>query len=143
MVTQTEKAGGKLEPRPATTGLGISLRGLQQLQAHLQGLFGNESFSFMATRDINTKWVKEVTAVRKCRLLELELPGLVEPDDVGPPMYFISHACASSNINRVCGREARGARRARWRCTVVVPNGRRSTVLPYHARGRTTVQNVC
>jgi hypothetical protein len=76
----------------ATTRLGISLRGLRQLEELLVEGFGWERFKAMTTRDVTKEWVLEVTKERRCRLLEL--PGLVDAADVGPPLYFISHACA-------------------------------------------------
>ncbi|PNH05170.1 WD repeat domain-containing protein [Tetrabaena socialis] len=44
----------------------------------------------MSTDDVNEVWIKEVTKSDCCRLLELQ--EVVDPADIVPPMYFISHA---------------------------------------------------
>ncbi|PNH07715.1 Vegetative incompatibility protein HET-E-1 [Tetrabaena socialis] len=72
-----------------TARLGITLRGLLKLKSVLIEKFGAAAFLDMSTADVNTEWVEEVTAERQCRLVEME--ELVAPEDVAPPMYFISH----------------------------------------------------
>lgn len=75
----------------ATTRLGITLGGLRKLRAKLIESFGEDAYARIPSSDLNL-WVEDVTAARKCRLLEM--PEIVEPEDVLPPNYFISHACA-------------------------------------------------
>ncbi|PNH07719.1 hypothetical protein TSOC_005803 [Tetrabaena socialis] len=72
-----------------TARLGVTLRGLLKLKVILIEKFGAAAFLEMSTADVNTKWVEEVTAERQCRLVEME--ELVAPEDVAPPIYFISH----------------------------------------------------
>jgi hypothetical protein len=45
-----------------------------------------------SSRQVTFKWVRPVTADRRCRLLEAREE--VAAEDVAPPSYFISHACA-------------------------------------------------
>ncbi len=45
----------------------------------------------MSTADVNFQWVRPLTFASRCRLVELR--EVVPAEDVGPPMYFISHAC--------------------------------------------------
>ncbi|PNH02254.1 Vegetative incompatibility protein HET-E-1, partial [Tetrabaena socialis] len=71
-----------------SASLGITLCGLLKLKEILIEKIG-AAFLDMSTADVNTEWVEEVTAVRQCRLVEME--ELVAPKDVAPPMYFISH----------------------------------------------------
>ncbi|KXZ42624.1 hypothetical protein GPECTOR_129g554 [Gonium pectorale] len=74
----------------ATTRLGITLRGLRQLRSRLEAHFGTEAFATLTTGDCKAAWVESVTRARRCRLVQLE--GVVDPADVAPPLYFISHA---------------------------------------------------
>lgn len=74
----------------ATLGNGITLRGLRLLRARLELFFGAEAFADATTADVNTRFVRVVTAKLRCRLAEL--PDFVDPKDRGTPMYYISHA---------------------------------------------------
>jgi len=82
------------EDPPATCKLGITKRGLRCLMQHLTQELG-EQLVTMSTKELMDQWVKVVTANSKCRLLELEDPKVVDPKDVRPPTYFISHTCGS------------------------------------------------
>ncbi|KAG2449768.1 hypothetical protein HYH02_005293 [Chlamydomonas schloesseri] len=76
----------------AASKLGITLRGLRRLLGRLQQRFGVEALAAMSTTQVMERYVQEVTRPRRCRLLELAAPGgEVEPSDVAPPVYFISH----------------------------------------------------
>ncbi|PNH06905.1 hypothetical protein TSOC_006680 [Tetrabaena socialis] len=82
--------GAQEEEYADTSQLGITLRGLRKLKTILAERFGDK-FKDMSTAEVNTNWVEVVTAQQACRLVEMA--ELVAPEDVAPPMYFISHAC--------------------------------------------------
>ncbi|PNH05496.1 hypothetical protein TSOC_008245, partial [Tetrabaena socialis] len=73
----------------ATAQLGITLRGLRKVEQLLRERFGPK-FEAMSTAEVNSCWVEVVTAPKLCRLLEMV--ELVDPKDVAPPAYFLSHA---------------------------------------------------
>ncbi|KAG2491745.1 hypothetical protein HYH03_009908 [Edaphochlamys debaryana] len=75
----------------ANMRLGVTLRGLRRLREQLVAFFGQERFPTVNTNQVKDEFVAPLTAERRCRLVEL--PGMVDPEDQGPPMYFISHAC--------------------------------------------------
>ncbi|PNH00948.1 hypothetical protein TSOC_013197 [Tetrabaena socialis] len=78
----------------AAVSKGITLRGLRRLKTLVQSHFGAEAYAAASTAEVNTAWVQVVTAGERCRLAEH--PDLVAPEDVGVPMYFISHAWKNS-----------------------------------------------
>ncbi|GFR41512.1 hypothetical protein Agub_g2207, partial [Astrephomene gubernaculifera] len=78
----------------AVVRMGISLRGLRKLRSQVREFLGPERYALASTADVNSQWVQAVTAALQCRLVEL--PGLVEPEDLGVPMYFVSHAWKNS-----------------------------------------------
>ncbi|KAG2433318.1 hypothetical protein HXX76_008384 [Chlamydomonas incerta] len=85
-VQETEQPEDPLE----TTRLGITLRGLRKLRQTLEDHFGVDQFATLTTGDCKSLWVESVTKARRCRLVQFE--GIVDPADVAPPLYFISHA---------------------------------------------------
>ncbi|KAG2490965.1 hypothetical protein HYH03_010641 [Edaphochlamys debaryana] len=80
----------------ATVGKGVSLRGLRRIRDMVMAHFGAERYATVTTTEVNYEWVRHVTASRKCRVVEV--PGLLEDphEDVGRPLYFISHAWSNS-----------------------------------------------
>ncbi len=92
---------------------GITLRGLRRLRKLLEDLCTSEASPFrQATvllgrecpavscfEELNTTqlvhlWVKKQEVTGECRLADV--PHLIDPADIGPPTYFISHAWKST-----------------------------------------------
>ena len=79
----------------AVVALGVSLRGLRRLRARLADHFAAEGpFDQVTTTQVCMEWVRPATAASKCRAAED--PALIDPSDVGPPAYFISHAWSNA-----------------------------------------------
>ncbi|GIM15944.1 hypothetical protein Vretimale_18603, partial [Volvox reticuliferus] len=74
----------------AVTRLGITLSGLRKLYDTLRDRFGPQRLWNMSTEELARAWVAETTAGERCRLLEGA--GILDPGDVQPPVYFISHS---------------------------------------------------
>ncbi|KXZ44193.1 hypothetical protein GPECTOR_71g554 [Gonium pectorale] len=81
-------------PPPAVTRLGVTLRGLRRIRQRLREFFGEERYSKVSTSEVNAEWVQVVTRDRRVRLAEA--PELMDPADVGTPLYFISGMGACS-----------------------------------------------
>ncbi len=77
--------------RLATTRLGITVRGIRRVREVLIRTFGASRYEEMSTADVYVQWVKPMSFPSRCRLVELR--EVVPAEDVGQPMYFISHAC--------------------------------------------------
>jgi hypothetical protein len=97
--------------------MGISLRGLRDLKTRLTKLcvskespFREEkelikgrvcpaahSFEDLTTTQLVHLWVKEQSVTGSSRLAEVA--DLIDPADIGPPAYFISHACRNAALN--------------------------------------------
>jgi hypothetical protein len=93
---------------------GITLRGLYRLQQRLHQLAadayfagpyrnspkdeaeeqyespGIPTFDDITTRDLVYRWIKDASVTGEERLADC--PDLVDPNDVRPPTYFVSHA---------------------------------------------------
>jgi hypothetical protein len=54
---------------------------------------------------VNAGWVEVVTAESRKRLVDLQ--PYVDPADVGPPTYFISHACERKQTGGRGGHQGR------------------------------------
>ncbi|KXZ53022.1 hypothetical protein GPECTOR_8g39 [Gonium pectorale] len=85
------RAASNSEDPLAASRLGITLRGLRRLFARLRERFGADQLAGMSTSELMRAYVLPATEARRCRLLELA-PEEVDPEDVAPPKYFISHA---------------------------------------------------
>ena len=76
----------------------------------MQRDIGEADYLASSTADINSRWVQVVTAERRCRLLEMARDevrlGPLDKNDVGVPLYFISHAWKNSFAMLVEGIES-------------------------------------
>lgn len=73
----------------AVTKLGISLRAVRKLRELVEEHFGAGNRDVTTTQVVQD-FVKVTTDPTKCRLAEMAT--IVDPEDVGRPMYFIEHA---------------------------------------------------
>ncbi|GIL56284.1 hypothetical protein Vafri_11626 [Volvox africanus] len=87
--TATEQLPPPASDPVTVTRLGITLSGLRKLYDALRDRFGPQRLWGMSTEELARVWVAETTSGQRCRLLEAA--GIVDPCDVAPPVYFISH----------------------------------------------------